>query len=234
MKIAICDDCSNDINILERVLLTNNYIKNHGQITEFTSSTEFIDNINGHTYDVVFLDGDLPDKNGIELGKYINENSPNTFIVFVTNYSQYAIDAFDCDAFHYLLKPINVYKANKVINSLIQKYKEKNKYHIIKIKTETKRIPIKDIYYIEYCRRHVIYHLKDKEYETVGKFSSIYSELREFGFLQIHQGYIVNMDKIIEFDKYSVILKDNKTVMMSTRKRSEVIMEYAKYIEVHK
>lgn len=234
MKIAICDDCSNDINILERLLLTNNYIKNHGQITEFASSTEFSANINGHTYDVVFLDVDMPDKNGIELGKYINENSPNTFIVFVTNYSQYAVDAFDCEAFHYLLKPLNEYKANKVINSLIQKYKEKNKYHIIKIKTETKRIPIKDIYYIEYCRRHVIYHLKDKEYETVGKFSDIYNELKEFGFYQIHQGYIVNMDKISDFDKYSVILQDDKTVMMSTRKRTDVIMAYTKYIGVHK
>ena len=234
MKIAICDDNKHDIEAIRCILLNNDYMKQNGQITVFTSSSELHEDLKKSVYDVVFLDVDMPEINGIELGKYINQKSPNTYIIFVTNYSQYAVEAFDCEAFHYLLKPIDEYKANRIINNLIQKYRERNKYHVIKIKTETKRIPIKDIYYIEYCRRHVIYHLKDRVYETVGKFSDIYKELKEFGFYQIHQGYIVNMEKIIDFDKFSVILQDDKTVMMSTRKRSEVIMAYAKYIEVHK
>lgn len=230
MKIAICDDNKYDIEAIRKILLNNSYIKTNGQINVFTLSSELHNNLQKYTYDVVFLDVDMPEINGIELGKYINQKSPNTYIIFVTNYSQYAVEAFDCKAFHYLLKPIDEHKANRIINNLIQKYRERNKYHVIKIKTETKRIPIKDIYYIEYCRRHVIYHLKYRVYETVGKFSDIYKELKEFGFYQIHQGYIVNMEKIIDFDKFSVILKDDKTVMMSTRKRSEVIMAYAKYI----
>lgn len=233
MKIVICDDNSKDVDILRKLLSNNDYIKNNGKIYSFTQSKELYARIKTD-FDIVFLDIDMPEINGIELGNHIHKYCPDTYIVFVTSYPQYAIDAFDCEAFHYLLKPINKQKADNVINALIQKHTEKNKYHIVKIKTESLRIPIKDIYYIEYCRRHVIYHLKDREYETVGKFSDVYDELKDFGFFQIHQGYIVNMDKIVEFDKYSVILEDCKTVMMSTRKRTEVIMAYTKYIEVHK
>ena len=234
MKIAICDDCRNDLKSLRDTLASNDYIKENAKIYLFDSGNAFIKSVEHTEYDVVFLDVDIPDTNGIELGLKVRSLYPNTLIVYVTNYSQYAIDAFDCRAFHYLLKSSDKAKTEKVINNLIQNYKEKNKYHIIKIKTETKRLPIKDIYYIEYCRRHVIYHLKDKDYETIGKFGDIYEELKEFGFYQIHQGYIVNMDKIVDFDKFSVILQDDKTVMMSTRKRTEVIMAYTNYIEVHK
>lgn len=234
MKIAICDDCRNDLKSLRETLISNDYIKENAKIYLFDSGNAFIKSVEHTEYDVVFLDVDIPDTNGIELGLKVSSIYPNILIVYVTNYSQYAIDAFDCHAFHYLLKSSDKAKTERVINNLIQNYKEKNKYHIIKIKTETKRLPIKDIYYIEYCRRHVIYHLKDKDYETVGKFGDIYEELKEFGFYQIHQGYIVNMDKIVDFDKFSVILQDDKTVMMSTRKRTEVIQAYTNYIEVHK
>lgn len=231
MRITICDDNIMDIEVIKHLLLSNNFIVSNGQISTFTSSTEFYHSLKTNTYDAVFLDIDMPELNGIEIGKLIKDKCPRTLIVFVTNYSEYAIEAFDCDAFHYILKPIDLEKANRIVDSLIHKYLKNNKYHLIKIKTETKKISIKDIYYIEYCRRHVIYHLKDKDYETVGKFHEIYDELKDYGFYQIHQGYIVNMSKIIEFDKYSIVLEDEKKVMMSTRKRTEVINAYTSYLE---
>lgn len=230
MNIAICDDNKEHINILKNFIIKNDFIRENGRIAMFASGTELQSNLRSF-FDVFFLDIDMPDINGIELGKLIRNENSNAFIVFVTSYPQYALEAFDCEAFHYLLKPINESKAMHVLNSLVQKYRRKNKYHLIRIKNQTIRIQAKDIYYIEYCRRHVIYHLKNMEYETVGRFSDVYEDLKDFGFYQIHQGYIVNMDKIIGFDKYSALLKDNKSVMISVRKRAEVLMAYSKYVE---
>lgn len=233
MNIAICDDNKEHINILKNFIIKNDFIRENGRIAMFASGTELQSNLRSF-FDVFFLDIDMPGINGIELGKLIRNENSNAFIVFVTSYPQYALEAFDCEAFHYLLKPINESKAMHVLNSLVHKYRRKNKYHLIRIKNQTIRIHAKDIYYIEYCRRHVIYHLKNMEYETVGRFSDVYEDLKDFGFYQIHQGYIVNMDKIIGFDKYSALLKDNKSVMISVRKRAEVLMAYAKYVEENK
>jgi DNA-binding LytR/AlgR family response regulator len=99
------------------------------------------------------------------------------------------------------------------------------------VKNQTYKIPINDIYYIECCRKHVIYHLKNKTIETVDKLSSAYNALSDFGFYQIHQGYIINFDKVYEFKDYSVVLEDKRTVMMSVRKKREVLLAYAKYTE---
>ena len=73
--------------------------------------------------------------------------------------------------------------------------------------------------------------LKDKKYETVGKISDVMKELLDYGFCQVHQGYIVNMDKIKDFNKFELILDDGRSVTMSVRKRTEVLLEYAKFVE---
>ena len=233
MRIAICDDCKSDASEIYRILLSHPLTKT-SMIDIYTSSEDFLQILKkNNKYDVAFLDIEMPGVNGLDLGKSIKATYPDTYIVFITSYSQYSIEAFDCEAFHYLLKPLNKTKADDVISKIVRKYQEHNKFHIIKIKTQTIRIPIKDIYYIECCRKHIIYYLKDISYENVGSISAVYDELKEYGFCQIHQGYIVNMDRIQQFEKNAVILDDGRKVVVSARKRTEVLKTYSKYVEVH-
>ncbi len=232
MHIAICDDSAREIEHLHRIITANT----DGQIPAdtFVSSAELAKTIqNGTRYDAVFLDIDMPAMSGLELGRLIKTLTPKTMIVFFTSYPQYAVDAFDCEAFHYLLKPVDPIKLTQVLERLRQRYLEQNRFYIIKIRNEAIRIPIQDICYIEYCRKHVIYHTEHTDYETVGNLKTVCEELRQYGFLQIHQGYLVNMDKISHFDGYDAVLSDGRRVAISVRKRAEVLAAYARYIEVH-
>lgn len=232
MYFAICDDSKTDIEAIYNTIVEN-VGKMEYKVDAFASGLEMSRVIEkGCFYDVAFLDIDMPGMNGIELGKLVKRKNPQTEIVFVTSYPQYALEGYDCHAFHYLLKPLCVEKATGVLRRLILRYNECNQFHIIKIKTEPIRLRSKDIYYVERCQKHVIYHLKNKEYTTGGSLAEAYTSLRKCGFLQVHQGYIVNMDKISHFDKYSAILTDGKAVPVSVRKRSEVLTAYAQYIEV--
>lgn len=233
MKIAICDDCSNDVSVINDILTFNILIKTN-KIDQYTSSEKLLHSVKkGVKYDVVFLDVEMPNVNGLELGKAIKEMCPDTYIVYVTSYPQFAIDAYECEAFYYLLKPVDRDKINHVMKKIVKKYKEYNKSYTVRIKSLLINLRVKDIYYIECCKKHIIYHLKDHDYEAVGKISTVYDDLKNYGFYQIHQGYIVNMDKIKMFDKYNVILEDNRSVMISVRKKAEVMMAYSKYIEAH-
>ncbi len=231
MRIVICDDHKDDVKHL-RSLISDHPAAGSFKIEAFFSGTELAESINKkQKYDVAILDIDLPGTNGIELGKLLRASNPDVHIVFATNYPQYAIDAYDCEAFHYLLKPVADDKLRTVLDRLVRKHRERNKYHVVRIKNETLRIPIREIYYIESFRKHIIYHLKDKKYETVGKLSEVMDELLEYGFCQVHQGYVVNMDKIKDFNKFELILDDGRCVTMSVRKRTEVLIEYAKFVE---
>ncbi len=232
MHIAICDDSAREIGHLREIITANT--DRQVSIDTFVSSAEMSKAVqNGARYDAVFLDIDMPEMSGLELGHLIKTHTPKTMIVFFTSYPQYAVDAFDCEAFHYLLKPVDPSKATQVLERLTQRYLEQNRFYIIKIRNEAIRIPIRDIFYIEYCRKHVIYHTEHSDYETVGNLKTVYEDLRQYGFLQIHQGYIVNMDKICHFDGYDAVLSDGRRVAISVRKRAEVLSAYARYIEVH-
>ncbi len=232
MQIAICDDSIKDATYLQRLCRTADQLRTFN-IDIYTDSMAFFNALERDVaiYDLVFLDIDMPQIDGIHLGKYLAEHSPNTIIVFTTSYPQYAIQAFDCNAFHYVLKPCSPEKIQEIIKRVTLKYKQIHQYFAVKYRNQTYRIPIKDIYYIECCRKHIIYHLKDRTIETIDKLGRVLSELESLGFYQVHQGYIVNFDKVYDFKDYSIILDDQSKVMMSVRKKKEVMMAYTKYAE---
>lgn len=231
MKIAVCDDSSQYrqiiINNLKEITLMPNF-----SCAEFSSSEDLLYSYNnGEKYDIIFLDVEMGEIDGVEAGIRIREYDSKAIIIFISNYPQYAIPAYDCEAFYFIVKPIVPTKFKKVINKAMEKYKLLHQYYIIKNKGQVKKIAINDIYYIEIYRKHLIFHTGIGKYETIGKISEALTNLSSYGFCQIHQGYLVNMSKIKDFDGFDIILDNNEKVMVSVRKRAEVLKTYAKFLE---
>ena len=229
-KLAICDDSKRDAEYLQ--YLCNQY-KNELElsISSYFSGAELLSEHSKSAFDIVLLDVDMPNNNGLEVGNSIHNATPQTIIIFVTSHPQYAIEAYDCEAFHYLLKPCDNEKLYQVIKRAISKLKVTKKYHLIKCQGKTIKLKISDIYYIECCRKHIIYHTKNAEYDTIGTLSETYALLKEYGFFQVHQGFLVNFEKIKCYGKNNIILDNDRTVMMSVRKKKETLIAYARYLE---
>lgn len=230
MIVAICDDNLSDAKELSAILQKS---QDADKITcdLFDNSERLLaELIKKPPYDLLLLDIDMPGMNGIELAKKIKSVNAKAILIFATAHPRYMIDAFDVEAFHYILKPFDSEKVLTVFQKAYQKYASMNRYHSIKIKTQTIRLKMDDIYFIEHCQKHVVYHTRKNDYEVIETLSSVYNTLRDFGFYQIHQGYIVNMDKIDHFNRYSVVLTDGRSVAISVRKKSEVIAAYTRYI----
>jgi two-component system LytT family response regulator len=77
-------------------------------IAQAASAGEAINSILAEEPDIVFLDIDMPGKNGFEVARSIGEHQMQTIIIFVTAFNQFAIDAIKCSAFDYLLKPVSI------------------------------------------------------------------------------------------------------------------------------
>ena len=185
----------------------------------------------GFRYDFVFLDVDMPGINGIEAGKMINSIDPDAIIIFVTSHPQYAIDAFDCNAFHYLLKTCSKDKFESVISKAVAKYKTNHQVYVVTTKTGKYRLKISEIYYVECCRKHIYFHMKDQYYVTNQTLGEVYNALAPFGFCQIHQGYLVNLAKVIAINKNDLLLDNQQRVMISVRKHTKVVKAYSDYLE---
>lgn len=232
MKIAICDDFSEDIDLLQKSISAHPMSKNF-DIEIYTSPKELLNKISGgKLYDLIFLDVDMPELNGIKLGKKIRRFLPKSFIIFATNYPQYALDAYDCEAYHYLIKPINTEKLHTVLDKLVKNFKDRNQEYEIHGRFENVRVRVSDILYVEYYRKHVCFHLdtpRKEKYEVIGTLAEVYEKLNMLGFFRCHQAFIVNLGKIVRFDKYNAILKNGEIIPVSVRNKSGLIIAYSDY-----
>ena len=231
VKIAICD---NIISEQERIrsLLVRTELFDFAYFYIFKSGYDLINSYNnGERYDLIFLDVDMPALNGIEVGKRISLIDTNAILIFVSNYPQYAVDAFDCNAFYYLLKNFSYEKFYSVISKAFEKYKILHKSILLSTKEGQISLNIGDIYYIECCQKHLYFYTENRKYITRGTLSRTYNKLAPFGFYKVHQGYIVNFEKIISIIGTDIFLQNNMRVFISVRKKKEVLKAYSDHID---
>lgn len=232
MIVAVCDDSKSSRSTIISYLKQSNSITREDLCYEFSSSEELLMAYNnGQRFDVVFLDVIMGEIDGVDAGIKIRSIDQKVIIVFVSNYPQYAIPAYDCEAFYFMVKPISQKNFDQVYNKVIQKYNFLHKYYIVQKKGNVQKILISDILYIEIYRKHLIFHTTSKQIQTVGKLSEVSAALAQYGFCQVHQGYLVNMSKITDFIGYDVVLEGGVKVMISIRRRAEVLRQYAQYLE---
>lgn len=213
IKIGVCDDDIKQIEILTSYLKKLE-VDNLSVCTSNNCLTflEKMDDFNPH---IVFLDIEMKEMNGIELGKKMRKKFEDIIIVYVTGYKDYALNAFEIKAFNYILKPLTLDSFKRNMNDILDRYKEikflqeRNKVHTIIRKDKVIKLNYDDIYYFEKSLRKIKVYTKNDNIEYYGTFKDLIEELdMEKGFIQTHQGYIVNRSKILEMSKSDIYLRD--------------------------
>lgn len=107
MRIAICDDNMNYINIIENYI--DKFKKTAVECDAYISGEELVYAYreNEERYDVIFLDMEMEQLNGIETANHIREFDEHVIIVFVTSHTEYMRDSFKCAPFRFLVKPVD-------------------------------------------------------------------------------------------------------------------------------
>ncbi|MCK3684829.1 LytTR family DNA-binding domain-containing protein [Maribellus sp. YY47] len=165
--------------------------------------------------DLIFLDIEMPDLNGIEFTRLL-ENRPK--IVFTTAYEKYALQGFKFEAVDYLLKPFGyeeflkaVEKVKKLIGYERSAQKEEvsanNEFLFLKSEYKIRRINFNDIVYIEGLKDYIKVHLynQDKPILSLSSMKSIESKLPESKFMRVHRSYIVNLERIETIDRSRIV-----------------------------
>ncbi len=167
------------------------------------------------TIDVIFIDINMPDINGME---FVQSLATPPLVVFTTAYSEYAVDGYKVDAVDYLLKPFGLDDFKRAANKVKQRYDLQNmaavsavdKDDAMFLKTEHRivRINISDIRYIEGMSEYLKIHLEGKPKPLIVLLSmkKIEERLPASSFMRIHRSYIINLKKIQEVNKSRVIM----------------------------
>jgi two-component system LytT family response regulator len=173
--------------------------------------------------DLIFVDINMPDLNGMDFVKSLKEKPG---IIFTTAYSEYALEGFRVDAIDYLLKPISYNDFLRAVNKaklLLGSPEQRNAVvgassdHLF-VKSEYKimRIELSDIKYIESMHEYVRIHLvNEKPVMTLISMKTIEEQLPEEKFMRVHRSYIVNKEKIKVVERNRIIFDNNVYIPVS-------------------
>ena len=179
-------------------------------IAEFDNPLDTLNFLENSTADVIFLDINMPDMNGISLGKIISKMCPDMKIIFITAYKDYAVDAFEIKAFDYLLKPYSENRIKNLLKSLVN-IKSENTTSIknsnlkkitVNIGERLYVISLNDIDYIEASEKETLIFSNQKKYVSKIKISKWEERLKGNNFYRCHRSFIVNLDKITEIEQW--------------------------------
>ncbi len=188
------------------------FIEKHEEIElekEFDSPLDALKYLQDNKIDIIFLDINMPELDGMSLGKILSKLNENLKIVFITAYKEYAAEAFEIKAFDYLLKPYSEKRINEVLDNLTKERKSEHIKDISRINTVTVTsgdkmyvISINNIYYIEAGEKESMVYTKDNSYSSKIKISKWEEMLPKNKFYRTHRSYMVNLDKITEVEPW--------------------------------
>lgn len=233
MKIAVCDD---DRPIREELIRLIQRQVSDADVTEYPSGEELIDG--GADFDIYFLDIDLGSVSGMDVARHIREQEESgrqrSIIIFVTGYREYMEAAFDVNAFHYLVKPIDEEKFSEVFSRAWKEasvsHEQIKKYIIVKSLGTRRKLLLKNIYYIESRNKKVIIHTTNETLEVYGKMEELENRLGN-AFYRCHRCYLVNMEKIAAYSGDNIQVTNGDNLLLARTKYSDFIKNYMRYIK---
>lgn len=160
--------------------------------------------------DVIFLDIDMPDMNGIEVAKKVLQEKPGIFIVFVTAYTDYATEAFEINSVDYLLKPFDEDRVRKSVLRVSERLsvKDRDIKRIVNALQKTRKLAIKqsvailfinadEIYFIEKQKKKTVIYTRKGKYETNETISELEERLKNHpNFFRSHKCFLININLI--------------------------------------
>jgi DNA-binding LytR/AlgR family response regulator len=187
-------------------------------VGKYSSAVEALVGLQDQKIDLIFLDIQMPNLNGMELARVIDSRGANKpRIIFTTAYNQFAIEGYRVDALDYLLKPFNyeefLHAANKALSyaelldksqntvnssTAVASQPEEEEYLFLKIEYQLVRIALNDILYIEGLKDYVKIYLQDKEKPllSLSSLKALEEKLPSKRFMRVHRSFIVSLNKI--------------------------------------
>ena len=173
----------------------------------FTNPDEAKDYLKNNKVDLLFLDIQMPDINGVQFYKSLTTKPP---VIFTTAFKDYAVDGFNVDAIDYLLKPFEydrflkaIYKAKEYIEFLASQDLQMSSIYV-KVNYEMMKINLKDIDLIEALDDYIKIHIKPYPVLTLMTLKGVLEKLPENLFVRIHRSYIIPLHKVEKFSKNKV------------------------------
>lgn len=229
LKIAMVEDEERARSSLKE--LVKNYFAARGgdyALSEFPNAVRFL-SAQKADFDLVFMDIEMPDFDGLTAAKKLRETDPLVLLVFVTNMRQYATKGYSVDALDFIVKPPTEKALFSVLDKARRVIKGREGLDItIKTAHGMKRVSVSEIRYIEVNRHRLTIHLETDTFEAWGSLKDLEERLPSEKFSRCNVGYLINLPHVTGIDGDDVEIGDER-LKISRPRRKEFLADVAAY-----
>ena len=233
LRCMLVDDEPPAVNMLESYVAKTPFLELVGK---YNSAVTALAALKEHPVDLIFLDIQMPDLNGLEFSRLIG---PDTRVIFITAFRQYALESYKVEALDYLLKPIRyadfLSAADKALRWFEMTRREPSvrsgeglSPETIFIKTESRlrQIELQRILYVEGMKDYVKIFLENESEPVVSLMSlhSLEETLPADRFIRVHRSFIVQPEKIREIDRGRIVFGKERIPISDTYR--EAFLEF--------
>lgn len=219
-NIAICDD------EIEFVLQIEKHIKKldkyQFETTIFKSGEDLISSYEEKKYDIILLDMEMKDVDGIDTANIIREIDRNVIIIFITSHRKYMERSFECQPFRYLVKPVEYEKFENTLFKACECIEIENPVFTFQDGKSIVRLNYNDILYFENKSHWIHIYTYEQEYRTYMTFSKLMKNLDLNLFAVTHKSYIINLNYVKELVGNDIKLRNNLIIPLSRNYKNEV------------
>lgn len=186
-------------------------------LIDFSSGEAFLFTLEDHPdLDMVFLDIEMNQTDGLEVAKKIRQTDKDLTIVFATAFAEYAVQGYDVQALDYLLKPIELDKVKRVLKRHLDRQPAVVEKVTLESQGEVIKLALDDILYVEVNRRECEIHTLNGSVTVSRTLKELSEELSE-DFIQTHRSYLVNVSHMNRLLKTDIELSNGAVVPVSRR-----------------
>jgi len=232
LLLAVCDDmpveCAEIAKQIDDIL---RHMNNDVVIHKFFNGQELLNS--KESFDIIFLDIKMPEVSGMDLAKSLREQGKESIIIFITSAKEYVFEAYEVEAFQYLVKPVQTGKLKSVLEKAVKKLQGKTNQDFLMISSDrqTRKILLSDILYIESVGRIAKIHCTKGVMEIYGQIGVLENKLSDKYFFRCHKCYLVNLDYVGTFDKTDITLESGEKIMLAKRRYNDfkkAVLSYTK------
>lgn len=232
IRCIVVDDEAGAIEVLARYIGKTPGFK---LVKTFRSALEALSFLKTHEADLVFLDIDMPELNGLRLGELVDRGK--TRIIFCTAYAQFAVESYALDALDYLLKPVSFERFLKAVSKMhapaagrapggtaepSRPSAPSPPCLFVKSGPKILRLNIHDLLYMEKDGHYIIFHTASGATLSRMNMAELLAALPPGKFARVHKSFVVHLSKIDAIEKHTVVIR-GKEIPISDGYREEFL-----------
>ena len=234
VKVAIVDNEKAIINEICSLIESSNDMK--CIIETFEHSIKFFQKINNILCDIVFLDIDMPEMNGFDIAKILNNIRPDITIIFVSSFENFVFESFEYHPFRFVRKSNLKEDIDSALNAYQREIERKKDVYFFKTNEAERSVKISDIMYFESMGHDIFIYTVDgnfkikRERDRNMTVKFITEKFENKGFIRVHKSFLVNYLYIHTINYSNIILKNNLKISINPRKANDIKKIYQKFI----